>query len=196
MPEFLPVWLVIAAFVGIVGWAVINDVLSYRIPNVACAALALLYPAWLAVAWPAEDPLLTVGLHLAVGFSTLVAGFVLFSLRAFGAGDAKLLAAVALWAGPAGIFDLVIYTAIAGGLLAVAVLLLRRLAQVFEPQLLALQLMLAGLATRMFPRPASVAGAPRPTRHTSFARPIPYGVAIAVGAAAVAYGLLTTSGAA
>ena len=202
MPEFFFAWLVIAAFTGIVGWAVINDVLSYRIPNVACAALVLLYPAWLLVAWPAVDPWVTIALHLGVGLAALVAGFILFILRAFGAGDAKLLAAVALWAGPAGILDLVLVTAIAGGVLSLVVIIVRRFVQIWSLQLLSLQLMIGGLADRLLPRgqtAAATEGAPKPRRgpaNTSFNRPIPYGIALGAGTVAVAYGLLTTSGAA
>jgi prepilin peptidase CpaA len=200
MPDLHLAWLVIAAFIGIVGWAVLTDILHYRIPNVASAALVLLYPAWLAAAWPAADPWTTIALHLGVGLAALVVGFILFTLRAFGAGDAKLLAAVALWAGPAGILDLVLVTAVAGGILAIVVLLVRRFVSIWEPQLLMVQVTLSRVAHRLFPRQPAVAGeagtARRGPIHSTFARPIPYGVAIAAGAAVVAYGLLTTSGAA
>jgi prepilin peptidase CpaA len=200
MPEFHLAWLVIAAFAGIVGWAVITDVLSYRIPNVACAALALLFPVWLAVTWPAADPWTTVGLHLAVGAATLAAGFVLFILRAFGAGDAKLLAAVALWAGPAHILDLVLVTAIAGGILSLVVILGRRFLANWGPMLTMAQLAIVNAAARVCPRLAAAGGdGSRPRRgpaNVTFQRPIPYGVAIGAGAAVVAYALLTTSGAA
>jgi prepilin peptidase CpaA len=42
-------------------------------------------------------------------------GFLLFALNFIGGGDAKLLAAVALWAGPEHILDLLLVTALAGG---------------------------------------------------------------------------------
>ena len=52
----------------------------------------------------------------------LVVGFVLFACNWLGAGDVKLLAALALWAGPAGTLGLVTWTALGGGVLAVIVL--------------------------------------------------------------------------
>ncbi len=199
MPELHLAWLVIAAFAGIVAWAVINDILSYRIPNIACAALVLLYPAWLLAAWPAADPWLTIAAHVGVGMAALVVGFILFSLRAFGAGDAKLLAAVALWAGPAHILDLVLVTAIAGGILSLAVILGKRIIDGWTLQFTALHLMITGVAGRLFARrPAGESPLParRGPANSRFERPIPYGIAIGAGAVVVAYRLLTTSGAA
>ena len=201
-------WFVLAAFAGIIVWAVLNDCLSYRIPNAASIALVLLYPAWLAVAWPASDPWLTIAMHVGIGVGMLVVGFVLYMLRAFGAGDAKLLAAVALWAGPAEILNLVLVTAVTGGVLSLVILLSRRMAETF-----ALHYRARALVT-LFSRGAAASeppGADRPlsgadakpdgpgngrSGHTTFERPIPYGVAIGAGAALVAYGLLTTFGAA
>lgn len=202
MTEFHFDWIVIAAFLGIIAWAVVNDCLSYRIPNAACAALVLLYPFWLAVAWPAEDPWLQIAAHAGVALAALVVGFILFILRAFGAGDAKLLAATALWAGPAMILDLVLVTAIAGGVLSLVVILGKRFLENWSPYFAGLQMALAGFATRVLPKlrnPAESAGDSSVGRsgpaHMNLARPIPYGIAIGVGAAVVAYGLLTTSGA-
>ncbi len=45
-------------------------------------------------------------------------GFAVYSFRVLGGGDVKLLAAVALWAGPVHITAFMISTAIIGGLLA------------------------------------------------------------------------------
>ncbi|MEZ5667762.1 MAG: prepilin peptidase [Alphaproteobacteria bacterium] len=199
-------WLVIAAFAGIVAWAVINDCLAFRIPNVACVALVALYPAWVAVAWPADEPWLQIALHVGVGAGALVVGFVLFMLRAFGAGDAKLLAAIALWAGPALIVDLVLATAIAGGVLSMVIILGRRMADMFALEYRARALAAffyrgrhtdAATGNDAAAEPAATeASAPRRPATISFERPIPYGIAIGFGAATVAYGLLTTFGAA
>lgn len=202
MAEFHFDWIVIAAFLGIVAWAVINDCLSYRIPNAACAALVLLYPFWLAAAWPAEDPWLQIATHAGVAMGALVIGFILFMLRAFGAGDAKLLAATALWAGPAMILDLVLVTSIAGGVLSLVVILGKRFLENWSPYFAGLQIALSGFATRVLPRRRnatdsagdSTFGRTGPA-NMNLARPIPYGIAIGVGAGVVAYGLLTTSGA-
>lgn len=70
---------------------------------------------------------LPVMLHLA-GFGALfVLGFILFSLKLLGGGDAKLLAALGLWCGwsNAAIY-LVIYMGLLGGVLAILLLILRK----------------------------------------------------------------------
>jgi Flp pilus assembly protein protease CpaA len=124
----------------------------------------------------------------------LVVGFMLFAVHAFGAGDAKLLAAVALWAGPEYVLDLVLVTAVVGGVFSLVIIFARRLSDRFliEYRIHALTALLFGSRQ---PSPADPdADTPQPAaRAVSFARPIPYGVAIGAGAALVAYGLLTTS---
>jgi prepilin peptidase CpaA len=51
--------------------------------------------------------------------------FPLFALRGMGAGDVKLLAAFGAWLGPGAIVWVALYSAIAGGVLAIAVALAR-----------------------------------------------------------------------
>lgn len=206
MLQFSYTWPVLAVFIGIVAWAVINDVRSFRIPNIACAALVLLYPAWLMLNWPATEPLLHIAQHVGVALAVLAGGFVLFLLRAFGAGDAKLLAAVALWAGPAEILNLVIVTTLAGGVLSLVVILSKALKARFGPAVFYLYMQASGALSRAVSRgtagestgrdATASPGPARGPRNMSLTRPIPYGVAIGAGAVIVAYGLLTTSGAA
>jgi prepilin peptidase CpaA len=96
----------------------IGDVLTYRIPNWLTAAIALLFfPMAALTGLPLENVFWQCGGALA----TLVIGFGLFALGLWGGGDAKLLAAAALWfAWPAlGLF--IVYTALAGGVLAALV---------------------------------------------------------------------------
>ena len=83
-------------FVLALGYAALRDLMSYEIPNwiplvivVDYAALALLGDASLA----------TVGQHVAVGLVVLAIGAALFFAHVLGGGDAKLLAACALWFG-------------------------------------------------------------------------------------------------
>jgi prepilin peptidase CpaA len=70
-------------------------------------------------------PLGEAGIHLAVGFAFLLAGMGLFAAGLLGGGDAKLLAAVALYMGSGWAAPYVMAVAVAGGGLACAVLLLR-----------------------------------------------------------------------
>ena len=106
--------LVIALFLALLSVAAIHDATTYRIPNRVSLAIAALYPVHVLasggdVAW--------VG-ALFVAAAVFAAGTVLFAWRVLGGGDVKLLAATALWAGPAGLADLLAITAIGGGLMA------------------------------------------------------------------------------
>jgi prepilin peptidase CpaA len=79
----------VAAVVGF--WIAWSDVASMKIPNRAVMALALGF----VVIAPLVLPLAEVGLRLAALVGVLLAGFVLSSAGALGAGDAKYLAAMA-----------------------------------------------------------------------------------------------------
>jgi prepilin peptidase CpaA len=95
------------------------DLVRFRIPNSLSLTIAGLFLLVTAVA-PAAA-LQPLG-HLAVGGCAIVVGFLLFSMRVMGGGDAKLLAATALWMGPGLIGRHLLYTAVIG--VAVMVLIL------------------------------------------------------------------------
>lgn len=64
--------------------------------------------------------------HLAVGAITLILTFSLFCLRAMGGGDAKLIAATALWFGPnISLMDYLVMVSILGGVLTLTIILYR-----------------------------------------------------------------------
>ncbi|WP_254434856.1 prepilin peptidase [Magnetospirillum sp. UT-4] len=65
--------------------------------------------------------------HLAAAAVVLAGGFVLFAKGLWGGGDAKLAAALGLFVGFAGMPRFLVVMALAGGILAVVVLVLRRL---------------------------------------------------------------------
>lgn len=94
------------------------DAREYIIPNWLCGMVLALYPVML---WMASAP---VEWHwgLAAFAGMFVLGYVLFALNYMGGGDAKLLAACALWAGVATIVEFTLYTALLGGALSVALL--------------------------------------------------------------------------
>lgn len=96
-------------------WAAVSDLRHYLIPNRVSLALLALFP----LAFGAADlPWSALGAHLLHGGAAFVLGFVLFALGKVGGGDAKLFAATALWMdGDAG-FALYLYTALAGGVVA------------------------------------------------------------------------------
>ena len=92
----------------------INDARHYRIPNILCVALMILFPFFVLTAphgieWQQ---------NLMVFVLVLISGFAMFMGNLAGAGDIKLLAAAGLWAGPHLIALFLITTAIAGGFLA------------------------------------------------------------------------------
>lgn len=95
------------------------DLRDRRIPNAVPAALVLLYPGVFALGlgpapwWSG----------VAVGMAVFAVAVALFAVRVLGGGDAKLLGAVALWAGPAWILESLLVTALLGGAGALAAVL-------------------------------------------------------------------------
>jgi prepilin peptidase CpaA len=98
------------------------DVATLTIPNKLNAAIAALF---LVLALGIGTPVATIGWHVLAALCMLALWFGLFALNLIGGGDAKLAAAVSLWLGPAVLLDWLLWTAVFGGLLGVAILLLR-----------------------------------------------------------------------
>jgi prepilin peptidase CpaA len=109
-------------FPALVIWAGIRDATSYTIPNWISATLAL---AFVPIALLLGLSLGQIGLAVLVAFAVLFVGIVLFALRWIGGGDAKLLAACALWLGPTALMMFLLTTALLGGGLALGLLALR-----------------------------------------------------------------------
>lgn len=137
----------------------LKDLISYTIPNwISLALIAAFLPAALI----SGAPLSQIGLCLAVGLGALVLGMGMFAAGWIGGGDAKLLAAGALWMGWPGALMFLVYTGLAGGALTLAILTLR-----------------SGYLA------PAVAGAPAWVRKLGAnGGALPYGVAIAIGALA------------
>lgn len=144
-------------FPALVIVAALKDVTTFTIPNWISAALIVAFvPAALASGMPLES----IGLAFAVGFGALLAGMAMFALNWIGGGDAKLLAAAALWLGWSQLLPFLLVTGLAGGGLA----------------LLLLELRSALLRPMVQSGPAWIARLAEPGGHA------PYGVAIAIGA--------------
>jgi len=107
------------------------DALSYRIPNWISIALAGLFVVAVAVS---GQPVVGYWPNLAVGVGMFGVGYLLFALTGMGAGDAKLAAAIGLWAGPVGLYSWVGALAVGMLLLAVALVAARRLTPAGIPQ--------------------------------------------------------------
>jgi len=151
----------LAVFVGALLGAAFTDFRQYLIPNRYPAAIVLAYILY------AMSHSLEQGLWgAAVGFAALLLGAVLLALGVMGGGDAKLLAAAMLWAGPSLAPTFLMVTAFAGAAIALVWLTpFRRLMPVAPA----------------FPEETTPATADVDTAHRRMSQPLPYGIAIAVG---------------
>lgn len=106
-------------------WASWTDAMTMTIPNRLNMILAF---AFIPVACLMTTPLSLQewGWHIGLALAGLVLGMVCFALRFMGGGDAKLIAAAALWFDKNGFFALLIYTALAGGVLTLGLLAVRK----------------------------------------------------------------------
>lgn len=114
--------LLLAVFPALVIVAAVRDVTSFTIPNWISLALVALYAP---VALMSGLSLEQIGLSVGVGVILLVVGIGMFAMGWIGGGDAKLLAAAALWLGWPGLLNFLIFTALAGGALAIVLLGMR-----------------------------------------------------------------------
>lgn len=146
----------IMAFAVLMLVAAWTDLAGYRIPNWIPAAILALWPVaavLLGMSWvQAGVSLLTFVGVLAIGMALWVPGWI-------GGGDAKLIAAAALWFGWPDVISFMAWFAIAGGVLALVLIGLRKAVPAFS------------LDAAWLSRGPLAAGAPAP-----------YGVAIAAGA--------------
>lgn len=120
--------LALVLFAGLLIYAACSDVASLTIPNWVSLAMVGAFPVFaFAMGWDAA----TIGLQILFGLAVLALGFLLFQFNIIGGGDAKLLAAAAVWTGFSAFMPFVIWTALAGGVFALALLFGRRYAIMF-----------------------------------------------------------------
>ena len=110
------------AIAGGGGASAIVDLWSRRVPNLLTLAVAALGMTLAALGLSGLSLMAAFG-GLAVGLLVMLPGHL---IGATGAGDVKLLAAIGTLLGPSGIAVAFVYTAIAGGVLAVIVARRRR----------------------------------------------------------------------
>jgi prepilin peptidase CpaA len=103
--------------------AAANDIYEFKIPNWVSLALFLAFFG-AAASIGAPGKLVLEGFLLGLG--GLAIGFALFAARIVGGGDAKLLAATAPWIGVASLMNFLLNMALAGAVLAVALLIFRK----------------------------------------------------------------------
>ena len=153
-------------FSALLGIAAVWDVRTRRIPNRLVLGVGLAGLIVSAFGLAAPDLWHSIA-GSAVGLGIW---FPLFAIGALGAGDVKLFAAAAAWLGPERTLAAALYAALLGGVLAVAWMLrtngVSATAGLFAAR---------GLTVR------------RPTLDPHSRRAIPYGVALAAGAAGAAW---------
>ena len=119
LTAFLVCCLGVAAL-SVAAVACMCDLRSRRIPNVltlGAAAAAFIYH--LSTGGPAA-----LGQSVLAWLIGVLVFIVPFALRGLGGGDVKLVAALAAWIGPSAAVWLAVYTAIAGGVMAIGISLL------------------------------------------------------------------------
>ena len=103
--------------------AMVADFRTFNIPNSLPLILVLTYPlaalsagfTWQQILWA-----------FALGMLALLVAVVMFAVKIIGGGDGKLLAAATLWTGQERLLEFLLLTALAGGFLALGLLLYRR----------------------------------------------------------------------
>jgi prepilin peptidase CpaA len=107
----------------------VGDIRARIIPNWLNAAIALLaIPFWFALGLDPHGIMIQIGLSFAV--LAVFAGC--FAIGMMGGGDVKLLAALALWMPLGNMLSLLVWMALGGGLLTIAMIILRRLRKTTE----------------------------------------------------------------
>jgi prepilin peptidase CpaA len=150
----------VTAFAVVMAAAAFEDFRRLVIPNLLPIILCVLWPLYFAAAPSWYGALAAIGCAAAVFF----VGALLCARGLLGGGDVKLLAAAALWAGPAGTPTLLMLTAVLGGALALFLLL--------------------PLGGHIVMAARALLGQPPAEPKRGLATPVPYGVAIA-GAALI-----------
>jgi prepilin peptidase CpaA len=142
----VPLCLAIAAF---------SDLFTMIIPNRVSLIISL---SFLIIAPLAGTPLQVITMHLLSGLMVFTICFALFAINAMGGGDAKLLAATAIWFGfDQSLLVFVTYVGLVGGVATLLILAIRIQSDM---------IMAVGLRV------------PNSILH---AKKIPYGIAIAIG---------------
>ena len=113
----------VAVFGAAMVYAVISDLRAFRVPNWVSG---LVVASFLVVASTNASPWPALLGNLITGLAVLAVGFALFAAGLFGAGDVKLLAAIALWIGWPLLIAYLLFVALSGGVLCLILIVFRR----------------------------------------------------------------------
>ena len=117
-------YIILAAFSALMIYAAYSDLKSYTLPNFISL---LLVGGFVIIMLILQPPLSAVGWHAGIGAILFVVGFILFATGLFGGGDVKVIAALGLWLGPMNVLSFLALMAIFGGVLALALLVFRKI---------------------------------------------------------------------
>lgn len=148
-------FLAMLAFPALMIFAGAMDMFTMTIPNRVPLAIVATFAAAAPLAGLGWE---VAAMHAGLALAMLVVGIGMFAAGWMGGGDVKLLAAAALWMGPASLYDYILVSAVCGGLLTFAILFLR-----------------------MYPLPAGLAGKEWVSRLHDAEQGIPYGIALTAG---------------
>ncbi|MEP3232866.1 MAG: prepilin peptidase [Hyphomicrobiales bacterium] len=117
-------YIVLILFSALMLYVTYSDLTSYTLPNFISILLVVGFCLVMLIIQP---PLAAFGWHVGVGAILFVVGFVLFATGLFGGGDVKVIAALGLWLGPSNVLPFITMMAILGGVLALALLIFRKI---------------------------------------------------------------------
>jgi prepilin peptidase CpaA len=106
----------------LLAYACFSDLFTMRISNRVCLFVLALFPAAALMAGMAPA---LIGMHLLTGLAVLAVSFTLFGLGWVGGGDAKLVAAAAVWFGWDQVTDYLVLSCLLGGGLTLLILFVR-----------------------------------------------------------------------
>ncbi len=125
-------YIAFALYTLLLGIAAVLDTWKFIIPNVIAIGLVALFIVT-ALLVPVMTPLVPAmtGMewlsHLGAAVAVFIGAVVLYAIHAMGGGDVKLLTAVAFWAGFEHLTELLLYVAVAGGVLAIFLIVTRKI---------------------------------------------------------------------
>ena len=113
------------SFLCITVFLAVHDVLTFRIPNWGNLLVALLFLMFALASWLSGVEVEWLS-HLAAAALVFAVGFWMFQMGWLGGGDVKLLTACALWIGFPGLLPYVVWVGLAGGVLVLVIMMLRK----------------------------------------------------------------------
>jgi prepilin peptidase CpaA len=119
-------YIAFALYTLLLSIAAVLDTWKFVIPNAIAVALVVLFIAT-ALLLPFEMTWMEWLSHVGAAAAVLIGGAVLYAFNKMGGGDVKLLTAVAFWAGFEHVTELLLYVAVAGGVLAIGLIMMRKI---------------------------------------------------------------------